>query len=111
MSTVQEFICDACGFTCQDDNAEGVHVCKECGEDMRWLCGGGIRPGDYTHISESLAINPSQTKAHRKLFPGVDVLPDGRLGFNSVQQQSKYCQQTGFEKMPQKIKKHGKRIA
>lgn len=93
-----------------DDDGD---VC-ECGNGMHYVHtdrSSGIRPGDYHHISESLAINPSQAKVHRKLFPGVEVLPDGRIGFNSVRQQSDYLKKTGFDKHTQKIKKHGKIIA
>jgi len=108
---MQEFICDSCGAEVTDDNADGVHICPKCGADMRWRCGGGIAPGDYSHTSSSLAINPCQIKAHRKLFPGVDVLPDGQPHFTSVRQQSKYLKQTGFEKNTQKIRKKGVRIS
>ncbi len=108
---IQNFTCGKCGTEISDDNANGVHKCPDCGTDMRWECGGGICEGDYSHTSSSLAINPCQTKAHRKLFPGIDVLPDGRIHFDSVKKQSDYCKQTGFEKMPQKIKSKGVKIA
>lgn len=107
----QHFTCSKCGTQIEDITAEGTHQCPKCGADMQWDCGGGIRPGDYTHISDSLAINPCQTKTHRKLFPGIGVLPDGRLSFDSPKKQSDYCEKTGFEKMPQKIKNKGVRIA
>jgi len=107
---MQEFICDNCDTKVTATNAK-ARVCPKCGADMRWLCGGGIREGDYHHTSSSLAINPCQTKVHRKLFPGIDVLPDGRLHFDSVKKQSNYCKQTGFVKMPQKIRNKGERIA
>jgi len=67
---------------------------------------------DYCHISDSLAIHPDQIPEHRKRFPNVEVLPDGRPKFNSVRQQQKYANACGFEKQPQKhwgIK--GRRIA
>jgi len=67
--------------------------------------------GDYSHTSMSLAINPCQTKVHRKLFPGIGVLPDGQLHFDSVKKQSDYGKKTGFEKMPQKIRNKGVKIA
>ena len=108
---IQHFTCPECGTEIEDDNANGIHQCPQCGADMRWDCGGGIMPGDYNHVSASLAINPCQTKAHRKLFPGIDVLPDGQLHFDSVRKQSEYCQKTGFEKMPQKIKQKGVKIS
>lgn len=68
-------------------------------------------PGDYNHVSGSLAINPEQITAHKKLFPDVDVLPDGRLHFRSVKSQERYCDKTGFHKVPQKLKRRGVRIA
>ena len=108
---VQEFICDACGTEISDDNSNGIHKCLKCGADMRWRCGGGIREGDYSHTSSSLAINPCQMKAHRKLFPGIDVLPDGQIHFDSVKKQSDYLKKTGFVKVPQKIRKKGVKIA
>jgi hypothetical protein len=96
------------------DDPDEVEVCGKCGKTKHYVLTSnqaGIRDGDYYHISESLAINPSQTKVHRKLFPGVDVLSDGRIGFNSVKKQSDYLKKTGFNKHTQKIKKKGVRIA
>ena len=81
-------------------------ICNICGEPMYlvYTKQGSNSGGDYEHISESLAINPCQEKAHRKLFPKVDVLPDGRLRFTSVRSQSDYLKATGFVKVPQKIR-------
>lgn len=66
-------------------------------------------PGDYEHISESLAINPDQIKEHHEKFPDVDVLPDGRIKFTSFRQHDKYLEKTGFTKISQKTKKLGKK--
>ncbi len=96
------------------DEEYGVEACSECGGEMHCVKTRnqmGIADGDYSHISASLAINPCQTKAHRKLFPGIDVLPDGQLHFDSVRKQMEYYQMNGFEKMYQKIKQKGKQIA
>lgn len=65
--------------------------------------------GDYEHISESLAIAPSQRKEHAKQFPGVDTLPDGRIKFTSIKQQDDYLKKTGFRKIPQKLKRLGRK--
>ncbi|KKL56115.1 hypothetical protein LCGC14_2248650 [marine sediment metagenome] len=65
--------------------------------------------GNYEHISDSLAINPSQIAEHHAMFPDVDVLSDGRIRFTSVRQQSKYIDKCGFQKLPQKIKRLGRR--
>ncbi len=82
-------------------------ICSTCGKPMYlvYTKHSSSSRGDYEHISESLAINPCQEKAHRKLFPDVDVLADGRIRFTSVRSQSKYLQQTGFVKVPQKIRR------
>ncbi len=102
---VHEFICDGCRVMVEDSNTKGVHVCPKCGEEMRWdLRGIGIAQGDYNHVSDSLAIDPSQIPEHRANFPDVDVLPDGRPHFTSVKQQSKYLEKCGFHKHPQKVK-------
>ena len=108
--SIQHFTCLECGTKIEDNNSDGVHYCPECGADMQWDCGGGIAEGDYSHTSASLAINPCQEKAHRKLFPGIDVLPDGQIRFDSVKQQSDYCDKTGFTKMTQKVHNKGVRI-
>lgn len=109
--SIQHFTCLECETKVEDDNANGVHHCPQCEAVMKWDCGGGIAEGDYHHISASLAINPCQIKAHRKLFPGVNVLSDGQIDFNSVKQQSEYCDKTGFDKATQKIRKKGVKIS
>lgn len=109
---VHRFICDMCGVVVEDTNTEKTHHCPKCNAPMRWdLIGIGIPNGDYNHISESLAIHPDQTSEHRKKFPGVNVLPDGRLHFTSTKQQEKYAERCGFYKKRQKTKLKGKRIA
>ncbi len=108
---IHNFSCPECGTKIEDTTSKGIHKCPECGSDMNWDCGNvGISEGDYSHTSASLAINPCQIKAHRKLFPGIDVLPDGQIHFDSPKKQSKYCDQTGFDKVPQKIKRKGVKI-
>ena len=108
---VHHFSCPECGIKIDDNTCKGIHKCPGCGSDMNWDCGNvGIAEGDYSHTSASLAINPCQTKAHKKLFPGVDVLSDGQIRFNSVKQQSDYCDKTGFDKVTQKIRQKGVRI-
>jgi hypothetical protein len=62
----------------------------------------GIADGDYSHTSASLAINPCQARAHKKLFPGIGIKNDGQLHFDSVKKQSDYLDKTGFQKKPQK---------
>ena len=106
-----EFICDACKVIKETSDTRG-HKCPKCGEGMRWnLDGLGIPAGDYSHVSDALAIHPSQTAEHNQLFPGVKVHPDGRIEFNSVKQQDNYLDKTGFVKLPQKIKNRRKQLS
>jgi len=100
-----------CGYVVEDTNTKGVHKCSKCGSDMRWDLGGNVSGcGDYHHISESLAIHPDQIPEHRKLFPNIDIVPDGRLHFTSVRQQERYANRCDFDKKPQKKKPKGIRI-
>jgi len=109
---IHNFVCDSCGNVVQDTNTKGVHVCSKCGLDMRWdLHNIGIADGDYYHVSDSLAIHPDLIPEHRKLFPSVEVKPDGRPVFTSVRQQEKYANRCGFEKKPQRNRKRGMRIS
>lgn len=109
---VHTFICDEDGTIVRDTNTEGIHHCPVCGRDMRWdLPGLGRGRGDYEHISDSLAIHPDDIPEHRRLFPNIDVLPDGRPKFTSTKQQEQYANKCGFDKKRQRTKTKGKRIA
>ena len=100
------FICDNCNLTIQDPDTKKIHHCARCDKGMRWdLRGVGIAPGDYEHVSDSLAISPDQTQEHKQMFPDVDVLEDGRLRFTSVRQHETYLNKTGFYKKTQKIRR------
>lgn len=106
---LHKFICDDCKIIVEDSNTKSVHKCPNCGKDMYWDI--KLRQtGDYNFVSQSLAINPSQIPEHKKNFPNVDVLPDGRIRFNSYKQHDTYLKKTGFVKLPQKIKPKGVKI-
>ena len=106
------FICDVCGLGIQDTSTKGVHVCPKCGAEMRWDLGGiGIRPGGYNHVSDSLAFHPDDIPDHRRMFPGIEVTPDGRPMFTSPKQQERYANACGFDKKSQRIRQRGRRIA
>jgi hypothetical protein len=60
--------------------------------------------------SDSLAINPEQIPEHRKQFPDVEVLPDGRPVFDNFAKHDAYLKKTGFRKKRQKLKPKGERI-
>ncbi len=93
--------------------ADDGSCCKKCGEPEYYVYtdrNNASCTGDYLLISASLAISPSQIKAHKKSFPDVGVFPDGRLGFTSFHSHDKYCEKTGFVKHTQKIRIKGKII-
>ena len=94
------FICSTCGHSCVDETSKGVHVCPHDGTEMAWdLCGGGIcLDGDYNFTSASMAIHPSQTAEHKRMFPDVGVMPDGCLHFDSVKKRERYMDACGFHK-------------
>jgi hypothetical protein len=104
------FVCDKCCVEVYDDNTKCVHKCTNCGGDMRWdLSGQSYARGDYEHISDSLAFHPDDIPAHRKLFPNVEVLPDGRPKFTSIRQQERYAEACGFTKQSQRRHNLGKK--
>ncbi len=87
--------------------------CPECGKRMieDWRPKGKrqtSRSYGSGVISQAMAISPDQIEEHHKLFPGVDVLPDGCIKFDNYQQHDKYLKQTGFQKSPQRLKDLGK---
>lgn len=89
--------------------------CPECGRGMECDFSSGRGRQTSTSygsgvISDALAINPDQTEEHHKLFPGVEVLPDGRIKFANYKQHDDYLTKTGFRKIPQRIKVKGIRI-
>ena len=56
-------------------------------------------------ISDSLAINPEQIPKHRKMFPDIQVTPEGQPVFDNFSQHEKYLKDTGFVKTPQRRRK------
>lgn len=89
--------------------------CPECGKEMEHDF--SPRRGRQTStsygsgvVSQALAISPEQIEEHSKLFPGVEVLPDGCIRFDSYKQHDEYLKKTGFHKEPQRIKVRGVRI-
>jgi phage FluMu protein Com len=106
------FRCDKCNTEILDKNSRVTHFCPQCKRPMRWVI--NFYPGNkeygQTKWSDSLAINPSQIEKHKKLFPDIRVDKEGRLGFDNYKQHDNYLKQTGFEKLPQRIKPKGKKL-
>jgi putative FmdB family regulatory protein len=90
--------------TCQDRmernfQAEGVFV------------GAGRRSYHKPIVSDSLAINPEQIPEHKKRFPDIKVTSEGQPVFDNFSDHEKYLKKCNVEKMPQKRKRKGRRIA
>ena len=102
---VHYFICDKCGIGVTDADTKGIHKCPNCGQDMRWDVGHGIRC-NYKHPvhSDALAINPDQRAEHEQRFPNVQLDKQCRPVFDNLGEHQKYLDATGFVKNRQKIK-------
>ena len=87
--------------------------CSECGGQMYREYNFRAGNKDYSKpiVSDSLAINPDQIPEHKKYFPDVEVLPDGRPVFDKFSKHENYLKKTGFVKHRQKTKRRGERIA
>lgn len=75
------------------------------------LVGAGRRSYHKPIVSDSLAMNPNQIAEHRRAFPDIKVLDDGRPVFDNFADHEKYLQKCNIEKVPQKKKRRGKKIA
>lgn len=87
--------------------------CSQCGKQMHRKYCFNTPKDSYSRpiVSDSLAISPDQISEHRKHFPDVEVLPDGRPVFDNFAKHEAYLKKTGFRKQQQKLKPKGERIA
>lgn len=79
---------------------------------MRWATNVAIH-GNYEHPvhSDSLAIAPSQRAEHERLFPNIRLDKQYRPVFDNFTAHNNYLEKIGAEKVTQRIKPKGKRIA
>lgn len=117
-----EYICPECGCEAEiiklmKDVDKPVH-CEICdavmGRDFKAegvLVGAGRRSYHRPIVSDSMAVAPNQVAEHRRLFPDVKVLDDGRPVFDNFSDHESYLKKCNIEKMPQKKRKQGKRIS
>ena len=75
------------------------------------LVGAGRRSYHKPIISDSMAVAPNQVEEHRRLFPDVKILNDGRPVFDNFSAHDAYLKKCNIVKQPQKTRKRGKRIA
>ncbi len=92
--------CPRCGFMLRRDfKAEGV------------LVGAGRRSYHKPIVSASMAMHPDQIPEHRRLHPDIQVTADGQPVFDNFADHEKYMKKCNIEKVPQKRRKKGRRIA
>ena len=117
-----EYLCPECGH-----EKEVIKVMAEVGSAKEFcdcgaimnrdfkaehvLVGAGRRSYHKPIVSDSMAVSPSQVEEHRRLFPDVKVLDDGRPVFDNFSDHEKYMKKCNIVKEPQKKRKRGKRIA
>ena len=100
------FICDNCHTT-----EEVVRPMSEAGDDRTCKCKHKMRRcfsppivlgtnKQYGHsiVSESLAIGEDQIAEHRRMFPDIEVTPDGCPVFDNYAKHDAYLEKTGFMK-------------
>jgi hypothetical protein len=101
-AVLRSMVCNICQQECtrwSDDS----RPC-DCGGTLHRKYGDPTNAGDYYHVSESLGIIPEQAEEHRKQWPNVDILSDGRLGFKSVKEQERYANHFGMDKKAQRLR-------
>ena len=49
-------------------------------------------------VSDALAMNPNQIAEHKRMFPDIEVMPDGRPVFDNFDKHEAYLKATGFRK-------------
>jgi hypothetical protein len=82
-------------------------VCSACGKETSNRVFGfnsGNREYAQPLVSQSLAMSPEQIGEHQRLFPDVQVTPDGCPVFTNFSQHEAYLKRIGFQKLPGKRK-------
>jgi putative FmdB family regulatory protein len=90
--------------------------CKECDSVMqRDFSGINVSKGHKQYhrpiVSDSMAMNPEQIPEHRRLFPNIQVTPEGQPVFDNYTDHENYLNKCNIVKGSGKKKKRGKRIA
>ena len=114
-----DFSCPECGVV-----KEVVRMVSEVGEPVMCGCGtqmrqkysfkvGPTRKQRYYRpiVSDSLAISPDQITEHRKMFPDIEVTPEGQPVFDNLVDHENYLQKCNIQKLPQRKRFSGKKIS
>jgi hypothetical protein len=94
-----------------------LHVVPcDCGALMKRKFGFRVSAGRKQRyarpiISDSLAVSPDQIPEHRKMFPDIEVTAEGQPVFDNFTDHEAYLKKCNIQKLPQKIRRKGKRTA
>lgn len=111
---IYEFKCDECGkieeIICSVKELDNLKPPICCKQKMYRIYSFNAGNKDYFKPihSDSLAIMPDQVAEHRRLFPDIEIDSENRPVFTKFRQHENYLKKTGFEKVPQKIKRRSK---
>jgi putative FmdB family regulatory protein len=89
-------------------DSDRIEHCPECHRELTRSYAaehsGNVDGREYATplASDSLAMHPEQIPEHRKRFPNIDIMPDGRPVFHNVREHSRYLKAIGWDKMPQR---------
>jgi len=103
-ATLYTMVCEVCEKECTRWSDKPDFLVCNCGGILHRRGSNFTNAGDYYHVSESLGIIPEQAEEHRKQWPNVDVLPDGRVAFHSVREQERYSHHFGMDKKVQRLR-------
>lgn len=114
-----DFSCPKCGIV-----KEVVRMMSEVGEPVMCDCGtqmtrkfgfrvGAGRKQRYARpiVSDSMAMSPDQIPEHRKLFPNIEVTPEGQPVFDNFTDHENYLKKCNIQKLPQRKRLKGKKIS
>ena len=114
-----DFSCPKCGIV-----KEVVRMMSETGEPVMCNCGiqmirkygfrvGAGRKQRYARpiVSDSLAMHPDQIPEHRRMFPNIEVTPEGQPVFDNFADHESYLNKCNIQKLPQRKRFNGKKIS
>jgi hypothetical protein len=88
-------------------------VC-DCGVQMKQKYSFRVNAGNRQYaraiVSDSLAMHPDQIPEHRRMFPNIEVTPEGQPVFDNFTDHEAYLKKCNIQKLPQRKRISGKKI-
>ena len=114
-----DFSCPECGIV-----KEVIRMMSEAGEPMVCDCGAQMkrkygfrvsagRKQRYVRpiVSDSLAMHPDQIPEHRRMFPNIEITPEGQPVFDNFTDHESYLKKCNIQKLPQRKRFSVKKIS